>query len=245
MSILFFVLGLIFGSFGSVLITRVPCGESICGRSGCPECKKTLTPLELIPLLSYFILRGRCTGCKIQIGWIYPTIELASGLLFIMAWTLVGSFVAALLLALCLWLLLLIAFIDYKTHTISDLLNLPLLVLAIAYSLLIGQLQTTGIIIGAGFFGVQWVLSRGKWVGSGDIILGAGIGALMGSGERMVACLLLIYIIGGIIAGALLITHKVQRGQYVPFAPFIVLGTIAAIALQTRIDLLIDLYIQF
>ncbi|MDP6561880.1 MAG: prepilin peptidase [Candidatus Peribacteraceae bacterium] len=243
MSILFFILGLVFGSFGSVLITRVPCGESICGRSGCSGCKKTLTPLELIPLFSYFILRGKCKECKISIGWIYPTVEILSGLLFLFAWILHGAAVSSILLALCLWLLLIIAIIDLYTHSISDVLNIPLLLLAIAYSVNLGHFALSGIALGAGFFGLQWLLSRGKWLGSGDIILGAGTGALLGDWQHMAVCLFLTYIIGGVLASVLLVSGRIKRGQYVAFGPFLALGTVVSIFFQARIDTFIAFYL--
>ncbi len=242
MSVFFFVLGLIFGSFGSVLVTRVPCGESICGRSGCPKCQKTLTPLELIPIVSFFILRGRCRGCKVPIGWIYPTIEVLSGIIFLYAYVLHGEVLLAILLSLCLWLMLLIAVIDMHTQTISDLLSIPLLILAIVYSFLLGQLEIAGMMIGVAFFGSQWLLSRGKWLGSGDVVLAAGIGALVGSWEHMVACLFLTYVIGGAISSVLLLSHVIKRGQYVAFAPFLVIGAVVSIVFEARIDQFVSLY---
>lgn len=243
MTILFVVLGLVFGSFGSVLVTRIPGGKTIVGRSGCPHCHKTLTPLELIPVISYLFLRGRCKECKVPIGWMYPTIEILSALLFLAAWQLHGEPITAALLGLVLWLLLIIGFIDAYTQTISDLLNIPLLVLAVLYSMLLGQFEIGGIVLGVAFFGAQWLLSRGKCLGSGDIILAAGIGALVGSWERMVACLFLVYVIGALIASALLLTGRVKRGQYIAFAPFMAIGAIATVFFQSRIDQFIALYI--
>lgn len=243
MSFLFALLGLVFGSFGSVLITRVPQSSSIGGRSGCPHCSTTLSPTELIPLLSFLWQRGKCAHCSAKIHWMYPVIESISASLFLMAWFQEQSVLPALVLGLFLWLFFIISVIDFLTQTISDALNIPLLLLAIAYGLQTNQLDAIGIAIGAGFFGAQWVISRGKWVGSGDIILGAAIGAVLGRWEHMVACLFLTYIIGGVIASALLLTKKIKRGEYVAFGPFLALGTLVSIVWQTRIDQFIVTYI--
>jgi prepilin signal peptidase PulO-like enzyme (type II secretory pathway) len=240
---LFFILGLVFGSFGSVLVTRTPGSSSIFGRSRCPQCKKTLTPVELIPVLSYCVLRGKCKDCKVKIGWMYPTIELLSGLLFLAAWFHHSDPLSAILLALILWALLLIGFIDMYTQTISDLLNIPLLPFAILYSLLLGQFAVSGMVLGVAFFGAQWIFSKGKWLGSGDVILAAGIGALLGSWERMVVFFFLTYAIGALITSGLLLSGYVKRGQYVAFAPFMVIGAMATVFFQARIDQFIALYI--
>lgn len=138
--------------------------------------------------------------------------------------------------------MLIISVIDMRTQTISDLLNIPLLALAIAYSMLLGQLELGGIILGVAFFGAQWLISRGKCLGSGDIILAASIGALMGSWERMAACLFLTYVLGAAIASTMLLTGYVKRGQYVAFAPFMVIGAVVSLFFEKRIDLLLDLY---
>ncbi|MBT4120162.1 MAG: prepilin peptidase [Candidatus Peribacter sp.] len=239
---LFGIAGLCFGSFGSVLAERIPQGMSIGGRSQCSACKRTLHPLELIPLLSFCCLRGRCRSCKDCIGFRYPFLEIISAALFIAALFYRPVLPQAIVLSLILWLMLIISVIDIRTQTISDLLNIPLLALAVGYSIMLGQFEIDGIVLGVAFFGAQWAVSRGKCLGSGDIILAAGIGALMGSWERMAVCLFLTYVLGGAIASALLISGKVKRGQYVAFAPFLVLGAIVSIFAHSRIDQFIDLY---
>ncbi len=242
MSALFFVVGLVFGSFGSVLITRIPAGRSLGGRSQCSVCKRTLGPLELIPLLSFCFLRMRCRGCKGGIAWLYPLLEAASGALFLFAWFHHQSVLASALLSASLWLLLIIAVIDAQTRLIPDALSVPLIVTGALYSASVGQFSGGGMVIGIGFFGGLFLLGRGKWIGSGDIILGAGIGALMGDARTMVVCLFLTYILGALLVCPLLLTARINRKSYVPFAPFLALGALVTIISAERIDLLWQVY---
>lgn len=227
----FFVLGTIFGSFGNVLIFRLPEGEMPNGRSRCPSCKHTLRVWDLVPIVSYVCLRGKCRYCKKRISSQYPIIECISALLFAYAAMQTGlEIYQSLLLGLCMWILLLIAVIDAKVQGIPDLLNFPLVVLALAYSLSTGTFSMVSVLIGVGFLGLQWLLSGGKWVGSGDIILIAGMAMLVGPWTHMIFCIFSAYIIGAGIASVLLLTKMKSRKDSLPFAPFLVLSTYITIA---------------
>ncbi len=80
-----FVLGAVMGSFGNVVVLRGEKRESLGGRSHCPHCKTTLRWTDLVPVLSFLMLRGRCRACKAPISWQYPLVEGASGVLFLLA----------------------------------------------------------------------------------------------------------------------------------------------------------------
>src|SRR5437016_492058 len=83
MLLFFFVLGLCFGSFGNVVIARVPLRQSIVKpRSRCPLCKTPIKWIDNIPIISFLLLKGRCRHCKVSISWRYPFVEFLSGLLF-------------------------------------------------------------------------------------------------------------------------------------------------------------------
>src|SRR3989344_2772978 len=82
LTIIFFILGLIIGSFLNVVVFRFNTQRSFGGRSGCMTCQNKLSWSELVPLLSFFVLRGRCRNCKAKISIQYPIVELISGLVF-------------------------------------------------------------------------------------------------------------------------------------------------------------------
>lgn len=233
----FVVLGLVFGSFATVIIDRAPWG-----RSRCPKCKHQLTALELLPVISYVVLLGRCRNCKKAISPRYPLTELASASLFFLAQAQAQALIPALLLALALWLLLVISIIDFHTQTISDAFSIPLLLVGALYSLLALQFSFVSILIGGGFFGVLWIVSRGKWIGSGDILLGAAIGALVGPSRMIIACLFLTYIVGALILSVLLLLGVVKRKSYIAFAPLLSLGALLTIVFQDRIETLLRVY---
>lgn len=225
LTVIFLVFGLVFGSFGNVLIYRLPEGVTIGGRSACMKCGRVLRVLELIPVLSFIGLGGKCRTCKVELSWQYPLVELGSGLLSVFA-LLHSNFqvLPAALLALCLWLLFLIAVVDARTSLIPDALSLPLIALAITLQVIRGGFDPTGLLVGSLFFAAQWGVSRGQWVGSGDILLGAGIGALLGSWQRAAVFLFCAYITGALIATLFLTIGRKTLKDPLPFGPFLVFG---------------------
>jgi prepilin signal peptidase PulO-like enzyme (type II secretory pathway) len=224
------ILGLVFGSFGNVILCRMPDDKSMRGRSHCPHCNRTLTPVELIPLLSFIIQLRRCKGCGVIISWQYPLVEIAGMLLFIGAGVLVSySFFPALALALALWSMLIIGIIDARTQMIPDVLTLTLAIAAIVYHLLLNNFELTGAFLGFIFFGLQWVASRGRWVGSGDILLAVAIGLLLGSWQSVVVMLMAAYIIGALLVSVLLGLGAMKRTDHIAFGPFLVIGAFFAL----------------
>ncbi len=229
--IVFAVLGSVFGSFGNVLIFRLPAQQSIGGRSHCPHCGRSLRVRELIPVLSYIALRARCAGCRKPIHWQYPLVEAVSAGLFV--FSLINTQYALLpgmLLAFALWLLLLMAVIDARTSLIPDALSFPFLFIALVFQLAArNSIDLTGLIVCGGFFAAQWLVSRGRWVGSGDILLGGGIGLLVGSWRDALIVLFFAYVIGAAVASILLISGRKTIDQALPFGPFLVVGGFIAV----------------
>lgn len=226
--IFLFLLGLAFGSFGNVLIYRLPRGESIGGRSHCPHCKKTLSAYDLVPIASFLFLLGLCRRCKHPISSQYLFVEMTSGLLFLVAGLTESSPLAALVLALALWLLFLIAVCDAKTGGIPDALNIPFVLVAMLYGFLTNSFSLIAPLIGGGVFAAQWGLSRGRWVGSGDIILGMGMGFLLGTWQSITIALWFAYVLGAIIASALLVSRQKTLQSSFPFGPLLAVGTVIA-----------------
>lgn len=233
--ILFAVVGLTFGSFGTTIIARVPAGHSLGGRSRCPRCGSTLGPFELFPLLSYLFLCGKCRHCGKPIHFLYPLTEFLSAFLFILAVSLSGGPLHSILLALALWALLLIALIDVRTREIPDVLSFALIFFAVSLGLLRGHIDIAGPLLLFLFFAGQWVLSRGKWIGSGDLLLGLGIGFLVGDLARSLLLLALAYVLGASVAVFLLMTKRATRKSHIPFGPFLAVATVLVLAFGGRI----------
>lgn len=237
--IVFFVvlIGVCMGSFGNVLIDRLPAGRSIVGRSQCDGCGRVLRAFELIPLVSWLFLRGKCSTCHASITARLPLVEAFAGILAASAFAYVdGDLLLTAIFFLGLWSLLLIAVIDTHTNTIPDVLTALTFVAGLAFHWLqSGTVPVYGPIIAAAFFALQWILSRGKWVGSGDILLAAAIGMMLGTVHDAIWLLLLSYIVGAATATALLLAKQLQRGAAVPFGPFLVIAAYVVLFLGKRL----------
>lgn len=226
-----FTLGLALGSFGNVLVWRLPRHESILGRSRCSHCHRTLGVIDLIPLLSYVWLCGRCRSCRARIGARYPLLELGGGVLGLGAYALAPTFLGAILLCGALLTLLIVAVIDSETQTIPDALSIALIVLALAFRFEVGHVDIGGVVIGLVIFGGQWLISRGRWLGSGDIILSVGLGLLTGSAGAMIITVLATYIIGASVALVGLATGGLKRSDRLAFGPFLACGAAVSLIL--------------
>jgi prepilin signal peptidase PulO-like enzyme (type II secretory pathway) len=224
-----FLIGVALGSFGNVVILRLPQNESIGGRSRCPHCKHVLQAWELIPLFSFIILGGRCHHCKKPIAWQYPLVELVSGLLFVLAGIFLSFVIApSILLGLALWAMLLIAVVDARTQTIPDVLTATLFLAALTLRIVTHSFDVGGAMLAIVFFGLQWLLSRGKWVGSGDVFLAIALGVLLGSWVHLLLALMAAYIVGALFVSVLLGLGTMHRSQHIAFGPFLVLGATLA-----------------
>src|SRR5258708_4054476 len=116
------ILALFIGSFLGVLVQRLPQGEGVvAGRSRCPRCGAQLAAYDLIPILSWLALRGRCRTCRAPIGLFYPVIELAAVVIAIWATLVTSGWVLWTSCALG-WILLTLAIIDWRHHLLPDVL---------------------------------------------------------------------------------------------------------------------------
>ncbi len=220
-------LGLCFGSFSNVLIARMPQDESIGGRSRCPHCGHTLSVRDIVPLLSFLWLQGKCRLCRDPIALTYPVVELLGALAFLCAgWITSFQMISAVPLGLALWAMTTLAIIDARTQMIPDMMTLALAVSALVYQLTIGTPVWSGAILGVSFFALQWIVSRGAWVGSGDILLAGALGLLLGSWRYMLVSLMASYIIGALLVSVLLGLGYLKRNQHVAFGPFLVAGAV-------------------
>jgi leader peptidase (prepilin peptidase)/N-methyltransferase len=180
------LLGPIIGSFLGLVSLRWPQGRPIAmARSACPACGRKLSPLELVPLVSYLVQRGECRACGAQIDPRYPLIEVGCALIGVWAGLAMPGWEGALTAALG-WTLVLIAVLDAEHFWLPDALTLPLLAAGLAHAVATGDWQ--GRLIGAvaGFASlalVAWAYARLRGVqglGGGDPKLFAACGAWVG-----------------------------------------------------------------
>jgi len=228
-TIMFFILGTIFGSFLNVVIYRLPKKESIVyGRSHCTNCNHIISPSELIPLVSYALLGGKCKSCKTPISLRYPLIESLTGLLFVLSFLHFGITID-LVIALPLTLLLIvIAMIDIDTMEIYDRFQILLFILAIS-NILLSPLPIMDHLIG--FFIISFpfyiiaLLTNG--MGGGDIKLIAIGGLFLGYQATLVA-FFVASLLGSIYAIYLMLIKKSSRKTQFAFGPFLCIGIITA-----------------
>ena len=224
------LLGVSFGSFGTMLLYRIPRGETLLGRSKCTHCEATLHWYDLIPVFSFLTLGGRCSHCGHAISWRYPFMEAVTALLFalIVAKHATGPWVTLALLLPGGYSLLLIAFYDFETKRIPDIFVAALFLIALLHQVFLLaehpelplRSAFTGAAIPFAFFGGLWLLSRGGWIGSGDILLGAAAGLLLGLQMTLIA-LFFAYLMGAIAAFLLILLRLVNKDSTLAFGPFL------------------------
>jgi leader peptidase (prepilin peptidase)/N-methyltransferase len=248
---LFFVLGLIFGSFLTVVIHRLPRGESIVRpRSRCPRCGTEIRARDNLPVISWLLLRGRCRACGERISAEYPITELASGLLFAGAAALVRPVDAAALVAPFLGLMLAVALIDARWRIVPNRIVYPALVLY-AVAIAVGDLTGGGVdaidaLIGsAAYAGPLFLVALAvpHGMGMGDVKLATLIGLVLGSLDLgYVAVAAGVGVIGGGL-GALLALAVLRYGRkhQIPFGPFLAGGAMVAALAGSQIA---DLYLS-
>jgi len=244
--------GLLFGSFLTVVVDRVPRGASIVTPgSACGNCGLRLGFRDLIPVFSWLALRGKCRRCRIDIGKEPLILELVTGLLFGMFawkfgldWALPAYCVLAVGLVGLSW-------IDLKTK------RLPRQIIYVTASIGVPLLCVAALardeprrmwmmLLGAGielaFMGIVYLASRGG-MGDGDVRLSPLLGAYLGwLNPGLVSVGLFIgFLIGAIVGVAMMASGRAGRKTAVPFGPFLAFGTIVAIFVGQR---LIDMFLR-
>lgn len=224
-----FLFGSAIGSFLNVVIYRVPLGISVAaGRSFCPRCRRTLRPLDMVPVLSWMLLRGRCRFCSAPIAPRYPLVEALGGLLAVLFVALYGFSLRTAIYFGVAAVLTAISFIDLDTMTIPNgLLLFLLLPVAAAVFFLPYHPPLLRLV---GFF----IISLPLWLiamvvpnafGGGDIKLMAVCGLLLGAAGSLVAFFVAL-LLGGGYGIYLLATRKGERKTLFAFAPFLCIGVV-------------------
>lgn len=264
-SAIIFILGSAIGSFISVVIYRLQAKKKgiINGHSMCPACKKKLKWRHLVPIFSWIFLRGKCAYCNKRISVHYFLLEILTGALFLVSflhWNFLVSTPSiinpeflnysidlTILATLSFYLvefsfLIAIFFFDLMHKEIPDQLSIPAIFIAIAGIISLSPIMQTGVdmLIGGGiiflFFFLQYIISKGTWIGGGDLRLGALMGILLSwttgsfSGWLVgILGLVIAYLIGGLVSVILIIAKKLHHKSTIPFGPFLVIGAITAI----------------
>lgn len=227
-----FIIGLTIGSFLNVCIYRLPLNQSIV-RPGsyCPQCKNELRAIDLIPVLSWLKLRGRCHYCGVKIPIRYAMVELLTGILYLYMFIKVGWSIELLRACSFIAFLIVITLIDYDHQVIFD----NVLLYGAGASIMINIIRATylnqaiywpnlllGAFVGAGLLFLIIFISRGR-MGEGDALF-AGVLGLWFGWQYILITLYIAFLSGGIIAVILLLMKKYKGKDAVPF------GSILAIA---------------
>lgn len=231
------VLGLVIGSFINAAVYRVARNLPwVFERSHCVNCKHELHVLDLVPVFSFLFLGGRCRYCQKKISWQYPIVEAVTALGFLIAGY-SNDFSINLFLGyklLFVGAFIFIAVYDYKHFLILDKVIFPLLFVAVAWN--IGQDAGSGLgflnfqgrffdglkgaVLASGFFGLQYALSKGKWIGFGDVKYGLVLGMFFGF-QMTAVCLFSAYLLGAIVGSLLIIFKGKSMSSQVAFGSFL------------------------
>ncbi len=251
-------LGLIIGSFLNVYIYRFHTGKSLNGQSHCLSCGTGLKAYELVPLVSYLLLRGRCKTCGCHIPVRYFVVELCTAVLFLLSYLMAVDIYQLLFLLATMALLVVITVYDIRHYIIPDFLTAALTFVAIVWygTLLVRGMEWTAFIevvmaalAGTGFFFLLWFISKGEWLGFGDVKLAFPLGLIAGP-TLVFSMIVYSFWVGAAVSLLLIGLGKLVRGQVrlrkwfatltiksvVPFAPFMIAGCL--IVLFTRFNVL-------
>ena len=263
--LLIFILGTAVGSFLGVVVDRLASREPIWkGRSHCDHCRHNLHAIDLIPLVSYFLLGRKCRYCHKKLSWFYPFIELCTGMSFVLIFFAVfqqSSYLIAQIpyqfLALYYFTLisslLVIFFADIRYGIIPFKIVIFALLVTLLWDVLFPHvsfppvavqllgLQTNLLIIlasaigASGFFFLLFAATKGRGMGFGDVVYAFLMGFTLGF-PRVILGLYIAFVAGAIISLVLIALKKKKfRGGTIPFGPFLVLGTIISLLWGTQL----------
>lgn len=246
------LLGVCIGSFINALVWRVheqtrsnkkknDADLSILkGRSMCPHCRHGLAAIDLIPVISWLLLKGRCRYCRASISPQYPVIEVLTGLLFVFSYAAWPAYLSGYMwVQFVCWLLLLTLLIALTVYDLRYMLLPNRLVAAAAVpvglwtaidALLVRQNLTpfieaaVGLAAFGGLFYVLFQVSQGKWIGGGDVKLGFVLGAWLADPLLSLLAIFLASLTGTMIAGVISLRKPLTKQTRLPFGPMLIFG---------------------
>lgn len=243
--VIFGVLGLIIGSFLNVVVLRLHTNRISKGRSKCSRCGHVLKSNDLIPVLSFIMLWGRCRYCKTRLSIQYPIVEIITSIVFVLiAWKVGMNFaifsfaglVSFGLYALAFSLLIAMSVYDIHHFVLPWKLMRRFLIVAFFTPIILGIIGdgislehlVSGFIVAFPLW-LVWYFSRGRMIGFGDIELMTGMGFLLGISGGFAAVIMGFWIGAGFIFLKIILTRTILSGKtQIPFGPFLVIGLFVA-----------------
>jgi prepilin signal peptidase PulO-like enzyme (type II secretory pathway) len=255
------VVGLAFGSFVNAFVWRWRQQEQegrkkakgrkpgefsiVHGRSMCPECRHELAAKDLLPVLSWLWLRGKCRYCHKPISVQYPLVELSTAALFVLSYVFwpVG-FNGTEIAVFSLWLAILVGLIilavyDMHWQLLPDKIVLGVSVIAIIQAIVriaaadkpLTALANIvfAVIVGGGIFYILFQASKGRWIGGGDVKLGLLLGLLVATPGRSFLLLFLASLLGTVLSLPQLWSKQLSRTSRIAFGPFLILAAIIVV----------------
>lgn len=243
---LFFLFGLSIGSFLNASLYRMKLKKSVFkGRSSCPHCSHVLSWKDLIPIVSFLFLLGKCRYCSKPISFQYPAVELGTGLLFVLiAYVVAGSVLSLTLYWILASFLIFIFVYDLKHFLIPDIVVYPAIATAFLYRLLVaGELLSAlgSALVATAFFLALFLVSKGRWMGFGDVKLALFMGLFL-SWPVVLVAFFVAFFVGGFVGTILILLKKKGLKSEIPFGPFLVFGTFTALFWGEQI---VDWYLGF
>ena len=219
------VYGVLIGSFLNVVIYRVPKHESIVvHRSHCMNCGKQIKWYDLIPVISFLVLGGKCRYCKTKLSLQYPFVEFINGLGYAMIVIANGVNIESILYCLCMSALLALSVIDWRTYEIPVAFNVFIGILGIIRLLTDYRhwyIYILGLVSVSGFLFIIYLASKGRGIGGGDVKLMAAVGLLIGL-KLIVLSLVLGCLLGSVIH--LLYMKLKDKDHMLAFGPYLSMG---------------------
>lgn len=239
-----FIFGLCIGSFLNVCIYRIPRGVSLVWPpSHCPRCLSSLRAWENIPLLSYIILKGKCSWCSAPISIRYPLVEAMTAVLTLLLWKKFGMSAKFFLYLSFFSAMIANSLIDLEHYLLFDSLTIPWIFLGIISAFLgllpiNGSSALLGAFIGAGTLSALALISpflfKKEGMGMGDVKLAASIGAFLGY-KSMIVTLLLSFLIGAGVGIFLMLSGKKTAKDYIPFGPCLCIASFLSFLFSEQI----------
>lgn len=219
------IYGILIGSFLNVCIYRIPEKQSVVVvRSHCMSCGKQIKWYDLVPLVSFLILRGRCRYCKAKLSWQYPAVEALNGILYGIIVLVNGFNITSILYCLATSALLALSIIDWRTYEIPPSFNIFIGILGIIrlildlphwYNYVIGFVSVSGFLL------LIFLVTKGRGIGFGDVKLMAAAGLLLGW-KLIILSLGLGCVLGSIIHITLM--YVKDKDRVLAFGPYLSLG---------------------